>query len=244
MLFLESKTLRHFVDGDCRLELLEGLQQKGLTSIIRAARLHSFSLLLSGSERIKEMETSLASWTASENPEPYVRGDLFGGTDHVFFLIFDHDKGSDPLIRAGIVYESGTPEPFRKLDSFCLDIRELLLQSEGTESDTGKTENFPQWEPGKPTMPEGFRRFVGRQDADYVYTRVRRESMSKRILAASKLEDEAARIFLRSARDAYKEGYAAKLLRGHLVESHEFSAEKLETVEIVAREVQTSCRKT
>ena len=244
MLFLESKTLRHFVDGDGRLELLEGLQQKGLTSIIRAARLHSFSHLLSGSERIKEMETSLAAWAASENREPYVRGDLFTGTDHVFFLIFDHNKGSVPLIRAGIVYESGTPEPFRKLDSFCLDIRESLLQTESTESKTGKFENLPQWEPGKPTMPEGFRRFVGRQDADYVYTRVRRESMSKRILAASKLEDEAARIFLRSARDAYQEGYAAKLLRGHLVESHEFSVEKLENVGLVEREVQISCRKT
>src|SRR4030095_4952697 len=240
MLFLESKTLRHSVDGDGRIELLEGLQQKGLTSIIRAARLHSFTHLLSGPEQTKEMETSLAAWIESENRETYVRGDLFGGSDHVFFLIFDHNKGSVPLIRAGIVYETGTPEPFRKLDSFCLDIRELLVQTEGTES----VENFPQWEPGKPTMPEGFRRFVVRQDADYIYTRLRRETMSKRILAASKLEDEAARIFLRSARDAYQEGYAAKLLSSSLVESREFSVEKLENVGLVEREVQISCRKT
>lgn len=240
MLFLESKTLRHSVDGDGRIELLEGLQQKGLTSIIRASRLHSFTHLLSGPEQTKEMETSLAAWIESENRETYVRGDLFGGSDHVFFLIFDHNKGSVPLIRAGIVYETGTPEPFRKLDSFCLDIRELLVQTEGTES----VENFPQWEPGKPTMPEGFRRFVVRQDADYIYTRLRRETMSKRILAASKLEDEAARIFLRSARDAYQEGYAAKLLSGHLAESREFSVEKLENVGLVEREVQISCRKT
>lgn len=244
MLFLESKTLRHHVDGAGRIELLEELQQKGRTSIIRAARLHSFSHLLSGSERINDMETSLAAWIESENREPYVRGDLFGGSDHVFFLIFDDNKAPVPLIRAGIVYETGTPEPFRKLDSFCLDIRESLVQTEGAKSDTGKVENLPQWEPGKPTMPEGFRRFVGRQDADYIYTRLRRETMSKRILAASKLEDEAARIFLRSARDAYQEGYAAKLLRGHEVESHEFSVEKLENVGLVEREVQVSCRKT
>ena len=244
MLFLESKTLRHVVDGDGRIELLEGLQQKGLTSIIRAARLHSFTHLLSGSERIKEMETSLAAWIESENRETYVRGDLFGGSDYVFFLIFDDNKESTPLIRAGIVYETGTPEPFRKLDSFCRDIRELLVQSENTESDTGKTEDFPEWKQGRPTMPEGFRRFVLRQDTDSLYTSLRKETMSKRILAASKLEDETARIFLRSARDAYQEGYAAKLLSGDLAESHGFSVEKLENVGLVEREVQISCRKT
>ena len=49
MLFLESKTLRHGVDGNGRIELLEGLQQKGLTSIIRAARLHGFRSSVVGS---------------------------------------------------------------------------------------------------------------------------------------------------------------------------------------------------
>jgi hypothetical protein len=244
MLFLESKTLRHLVDGDGRIKLLEELQQKGLTSIIRTARLNSFSDLLLGPERIREMETSIAAWTESENREAYVRGDLFCRSDHVFFLIFDDNKGAAPLIRAGIVYETGTPEPFRKLDSFCRDVRELLLaQSESGESEPGKVENFPQWEHGKPTMPEGFRRFVARQDADSLYTSLRKETMSKRILAASKLEDESARVFLRSARDAYQEGYAAKLLSGDLAESHEFSIEKLEDVGLLEREVQISCRK-
>src|SRR4029453_12376184 len=110
-----------------------------------AARLHSFTHLLSGPEQTKEMETSLAAWIESENRETYVRGDLFGGSDHVFFLIFDHNKGSVPLIRAGIVYETGTPEPFRKLDSFCLEIRDFLVQTEGTETGTEKREKLLRW---------------------------------------------------------------------------------------------------
>ena len=64
-------------------------------------------------------------------------------------------------------------------------------------------------------MPQGFRTFVERQDADSLYTSLRKETMSKRILAASKLEDESARVFLRTARNAHQEGYAAKLLTGH-----------------------------
>jgi hypothetical protein len=191
------------------------------------------------------METSIAAWTESENRDSYIRGDLFGGNDHVLFLIFDDNKAAASLIRAGIVYETGTPEPFRKLDSFCRDVRELLVaQGENRTSETGKVEHVPQWEPGKPTMPEGFRRFVVRQDADSLYTSLRKETMSKRILAASKLEDESARVFLRRARDAYQEGYAAKLLSGDSAQAHEFSIENLESVGLVEREVQISCRKT
>jgi hypothetical protein len=67
--------------------------------------------------------------------------------------------------------------------------------------------------------------------------------MSKRILAASKLEDESARVFLRTARNAHEEGYAAKLLTGH-TESQHVPIQRLEDAGLVEREVQISCRKT
>ena len=92
-------------------------------------------------------------------------------------------------------------------------------------------------------MPQGFRTFVERQDADSLYTSLRKETMSKRILAASKLEDETARIFLRTARNAHEEGYAAKLLTGH-TESQHVPIQRLEDAGLVEREVQISCRKT
>jgi hypothetical protein len=67
--------------------------------------------------------------------------------------------------------------------------------------------------------------------------------MSKRILAASKLEDESARVFLRTARNAHQEGYAAKLLTGN-TESQQVPIQRLEDAGLVEREVQISCRKT
>jgi hypothetical protein len=244
MLFVESKSLSHGIEGTGRTQLLEELQAKNLTPVIRSARLSCFDHVLLGPERIREMETAVATWTESENREPYVRGDLFCLNDHVFFLLFD-DKAGTPGIRAGIVYEASTPEPFRKLDSFCRDVRELLLaRSEAQGSGGAQAEDFPQWTQGKPSIPEGFKRFVAEQDTDSLYTSLRKDTMSRRILAASKLEDEGARVFLRGAREAHQEGYAAKLLTENTAEAYDFSIERLEDVGLVEREVQVSCRKT
>ena len=242
MLFVESKSLNHGIDGPRRIQLLEELQEKDLTPLIRSARLNCFDHVLLGPERVREMETAVAAWTESENREPYVRGDFFCLNDHVFFLIFD-DKAAVPGIRAGIVYEASTPEPFRKLDSFCRDVRELLLAHGEQGNGAAQAEAFPQWTHGKPRIPEGFKRFVAKQDTDSLYTSLRKDTMSRRILAASRLEDESARVFLRGAREAHQEGYAAKLLTEDTAGAYDFSIERLEDVGLVEREVQVSCRK-
>src|SRR5690349_3187828 len=221
MLFLESKALNHSLDTAARLALLQELQERSLVPLIRTQRLRSFENVLLGVDRISEMESALAASTESTTGEPYVRGDLFSFDDYILFLVFEDDS-----IRAGIVYEATTPEPFRKLDSFCQDIR-----------------NLSEWQSSAPAMPQGFRSFVERQDADSLYTSLRKETMSKRILAASKLEDESARVFLRTARNAHQEGYAAKLLTGH-TESPGVPIQRLEDAGLVEREVQISCRKT
>jgi hypothetical protein len=177
------------------------------------------------------METALATSTESTIGEPFVRGDLFCFQDYILFLIFEDD---DDALRAGIIYEAHTPEPFRKLDSFCQEVRDLLMQR--NDSVTG-------WETTVPSLPQGFRTFIERQDADSLYTSMRKETMSKRVLAASKLEDESARVFLRTARNAHEEGYAAKLLTGN-TESQQVPIQRLEDAGLVEREVQISCRKT
>ena len=229
MLFLETKSLHHSVDGDARTTLLQELQDRGLTPLIRAARLRFFEDVLLSVDRISELESAVASYPDSTIDEPFVRGDVFCFHDYVLFLLFEDDE----TLRAGIVYEPRTPEPFRKLDSFCQEVRNLLHPDQ----------NFPQWQSGKPAMPQGFRTFVEKQDADSLYTSLRKETMSKRILAASKLEDERARVFLRTARNAHEEGYAAKLLTGHTESAH-VPIQRLEDVGLVEREVQISCRKT
>lgn len=238
MLFLESKTLNHPLSTDARLALLQELQERSLLPLIRSHRLRSFEGVMLGVDRISEMEAALAASTESTTGEPYVRGDLFSFDDYILFLVFEDDDDPISFIRAGIIYEPNTPEPFRKLDSFCQDIRSLLIlrspQNPGS---------FPEWEASTPAMPQGFRTFVERQDSDSLYTSLRKETMTKRILAASKLEDETARVFLRTAHNAHQEGYAAKLLTGH-TQSQDIPIQRLEDAGLVEREVQISCRKT
>ena len=235
MLFLESKTLNHPFNTDARLTLLQELQERNVVPLIRTQRLRTFEDLLPDVDRISEMEAALAASTESTTGEPYVRGDLFSFNDYILFLVFEDD---DDALRAGIVYEANTPEPFRKLDSFCQEVRSLL-----SLRNPQNAASFPAWTTSTPPMPQGFRTFVERQDADSLYTSLRKESMSKRINAASKLEDESARVFLRTARNAHQEGYAAKLLTGH-TESKDVPIQRLEDAGLVEREVQISCRKT
>jgi hypothetical protein len=234
MLFLESKSLNHPVNTDGRTRLLQELQARDLVPLIRSHRLRCFENFLLAPDLVGELESSLARSTDSTIGEPYVRGDLFCFPDYILFLIFEDDD----YMRAGIVYEARTAEPFRKLDSFCNDVRSLLLSH-----DQQIAMSFPEWETSTSALPQGFRTFVERQDADSLYTSLRKETMSKRIMAASKLEDESARVFLRTARNAHEEGYAAKLLTGH-TESAQVPIQRLEDAGLVEREVQISCRKT
>ena len=234
MLFLESKTLNHALDANGRTRLLQELQERNMSPLIRSHRLRCLEDVLLGADHVSRMEAALAGSTESTLGEPFVRGDLFCFPDYILFLVFEDD---DDFIRAGIVYEARTAEPFRKLDSFCQEVRGVLVaQNPNAEFST-------QWETSAPAMPQGFRTFVESQDADLLYTTRRKETMSKRILAASKLEDESARVFLRTARNAHEEGYAAKLLTGH-TDSGQVPIQRLEDAGLVEREVQISCRKT
>jgi hypothetical protein len=234
MLFLETKALNHQTSDDARTRLLQELEEHGLTPLIRSTRLRFFEDVLLGADHVRDLESALASYNDSTLDGPFVRGELFSFDDYILFLVFDRDDIAGDAVRAGIVYEPHTAEPFRKLDSFCEQVRNFLSDS---------YDNLPQWQSGRPAMPQGFRTFVERQDADSLYTSLRKETMSKRILAASKLEDERARVFLRTARNAHEEGYAAKLLTG-ATESTQLPIQRLEDVGLVEREVQISCRKT
>src|SRR6478672_2653068 len=240
MLFIESKTLSYPLSGLERIQFLERLQENGHTPVIRASRLNCFDHVLLGSDRARELETVMANSIQTENNESSLRGDLFCLKDHVLFVTFEELQTELFGLRSGIVYDSKTSEPLRKFDDFCREVRELLR----IEKNDASQRNVPDWNQGKPLMPEGFKRFVGRQDIDSMYTSLRKDTMTKRILAAARLEDERARAFLRSTREAHIEGYAAKLLTGYTAESCEFSIQALEDAGLVEREVQVSCRKT
>lgn len=234
MLFIESKTWSHAVSGLNRIQLLDGLQANGLVPVIRSARIHCFGQAFPMVEDVREIEAAVSNWSESENKTTYVPGDLFFLDDHVLFLIFEDQSSKGPLVRAGIVYEASTSLPFNKLDSFCSDIHRLLQREDRQFSET-------DWEHGRPLVPDGFKQFISSQDADALFTSLRRETAAKRIVGATILEDGDARLFLRRAREAHAEGYAAKLLTGESVGS---SLDKLEDADLVERQVQVSCRKT
>jgi len=245
MLFVESKTLDHVLTGVRRIQLLEALEEENLLPLIRSARLDCFEHALLGPQQIADMEAAIASWTETENHEPYVPGDLFCLQDHAFFLIFDDNNPKGPVIRSGIVYSSSTTEPFRKLELFCRLVREMLIQqSEVRSGETMHQMDFPQWQHGKPTVPDGFKRFVAKQDTDVLYTSRRKEAMVERVRAASTLEDADARGLLRQAKEALAEGFATKLLSGERVGEYESSVGRLTDAGLICREVQVSCRKT
>src|SRR5262249_6459877 len=145
MLFLESKTLNYPLNADARLTLLKDLQDRGLVPLIRSHRLRSFEDVLLGADRISEMETALAASTESTTGEPCLRGDFSSFDDYILFLVYE----ADGPIRAGIVYEATTPEPFRKLDSFCQDIRSLLILRNPQHAGS-----FTEWQTSAPAMPQ------------------------------------------------------------------------------------------
>src|SRR5436190_2829822 len=172
MLFLECNTLNYALDREARTSLLHELQEQNLSPLIRSTRHRYFQAVLGGSERTAEMEEAIASWTESATGESFVPGDVFCFSDYVLFLVFENDEEDGPLIEAGILFEARTSEPFRKLDSFCATVRELLLSR--FQKQGNATTDFPHWEVGGQNVPQGFRRFIAKQDADSLYTSLRK----------------------------------------------------------------------
>lgn len=246
MLFLASKVLDYEVYEETRLLLLEKLQQEQWTPLIRSTRLGCYQQALLSSNRVGEMERAIATSTRLEDKAAYVRGDIFCFDDHVFFLVFGDRESSFTGIRAGIIYEPQTTEPLRKLDSFCRKVSECLTQA-GIEANAGGEEaarSLTEWRPSHQKAQQGFARFVVRQDVDVLYTVVRKETARERVRAAELLENAYTRTFLRSAKVAYAEGYAARLLAESATAPADFSINKLVEVGLLRREVLVSCRST
>lgn len=246
MLFLASRTLEHEADEETRLLLPGKLQDENLIPLIRAARLECYKQALLSPEQVLEMERAISVSTRRENNTAYVRGDIFCLDDHVFFLVFGDRESTSKGIRAGIIYEPQTTQPLRKLDSFCQQVSRYLTAegSDSRASEEAGVQSLEQWRPWQPGARRGFTRFVARQDVDVLYTVVRKETARERVHAAELLENAHTRSFLRKARVAYAEGYAARLLAGEEGASAAFSINKLVEVGLLRREVLISCRKT
>lgn len=252
MLFLASRSLEHDVREEERLLLLDKLQEEKLTPLIRNLRLSCYQRALLSSDDAGAMEASIAFSSRAQDHTAYVRGDIFCFEDHAFFLIFGDGQATSDKLRAGIIYESQAKEPLRKLDAFCRKVGECLTGA-GNETEAGNeagaardegAQGLMRWRPREAGAKLGFARFVARQDVDVLYTVVRKESARERVRAAELLSNEYTRSFLRTARVAYAEGYAARLLAASSNAPADFSIERLVEVGLLRREVLVSCRET
>lgn len=248
MLLLASRILEHKLNDEERLHLLEKLQQREFIPLIRATRLTCYEQALVSMDQVVEMERLVAAATnSSDGHSSYVHGDIFCFEDHIFFLLFG-DEGNDAAakMRAGIVYEPGTSEPLRKLNSFCQTLS-LCLAGAGNQLlesvEDGDTQLTP-WRPDSAAVHEGFMRFVAKQDADSLSTIACRENARERVRASRLLEERQARSFLRHAKEAYAEGYPLSPTSDEVATAvPEFSVDQLLEAGLMRREVLVSCRK-
>src|SRR2546423_13487429 len=111
MLFVETRTAQLSADGATRIQLLEKLQEKGLTPLIRSSRLHCYEQALLAPDRVREMERAVSAWTETEEGGLYTRGDVFCIEDFVLFLIFGSEDDELTGMRAGIVSRAEPTEP-------------------------------------------------------------------------------------------------------------------------------------
>ncbi|HEX8749056.1 MAG TPA: hypothetical protein VF717_17910 [Pyrinomonadaceae bacterium] len=246
MLFLASKILDYDTADEIRFLLLEKLREREWTPLIRSVRLNCYEQALSAAGQVGEMEQAIAMFARIEDRAPYIRGDLFLLDDHLFSLVFGDSDSLFTGIRAGIIYEPYLAEPLRRLDAFCQIVSDCLIEAvnEITGSTEGKEQNLRKWRQEQSPAQSGFERFVTRQDTDSLYTVVRKETSRERIRAAELLENHHARAFLRSARQAFAEGYAARLLAESTSKPSSFSLDRLVEVGLLRREVLISCRQT
>jgi hypothetical protein len=249
MLFVESRILDRHVEDATRTALLDKLEDRGLTPLIRTARLHLFNLALLKSERAREMETALVSRTETEGDAPYVRGELFCFRDYAHFIIFGDGEDSTSGVRAGIIYDGDTSDPEQKLEEFCQNFADSLRLAQvggagaGANGTNGSGALGPlEWRTRETTVPESFKRFAADGDAPLFATRG--EMVEGWLRTAGMLEDSEARRWLTRLNEAHLEGHSSQLRGGEGIESiPDALLNRFTSAGLVRREILVSCRK-
>ncbi|HKS29775.1 MAG TPA: hypothetical protein VJS44_18260 [Pyrinomonadaceae bacterium] len=231
MLFFTNRASELSVDGATRLHLLDRLQDRGFTPLIRASRLMSFEQALQGAERAKEMERAIAAWTETEENSLYVRGDLFSIEDHVFYLIFGGAEDDLAGMRAGIVYGRDTLDSERKLEAFCRRVSEALdaIRSTAVPREEASTAS-PEWKARENVVA-----------IDDYTSQVTDDNAVEKRLALEALEDIQARRLLYRIEEAQAAGRVAELLANET--ENQSLINRLADVGLLKREVLVSCRK-
>jgi hypothetical protein len=267
MLFIQSNTLALSLDEGARLRLLDALEARGLTPLVRASRRRCFALLAAGigdasavGAAVAEFERECAAGRASvsrmtgDATAAYTPGEMFGAGDCILFFVFG--ASAEEGLTTGIVYNVETKEPLTKLDRFCRDVREALIKT-GRAGATGATGEaggasgeelfeLPCWKTRAMRAPEGLARFMAIQPTDFAVAAKLKGGAREFVRASELMEEQAVRRFLRRVQEMRREGHsprrlfaeAATLQRGGGV-----SLERMLEAGLLEREVRVSCRK-
>jgi hypothetical protein len=243
MLFVESKTLKQTVYSATRLSLLEKLQEKGLTPLIRSTRLSCYEQALLGPDHLSEMERAVATWMQTEDDRLYIRGDVFCFEDFVLFLLFGSDESEKTGLRAGIVYEAEMPEPLKKLDAFCHNVSEMLEAIRSSNENHQGDDDENEWQASEKGVRNSLSRFkTSHENNPSSVTGRKSEVGSPR--AVELLEDVEARRLLHRIREIQTEGRISEIIAGVENEAATTSLiNRMADAGLLRREVLVSCRK-
>jgi hypothetical protein len=253
MFSVETRTADPGVERRLRTPLLEALQRRGLTPLIRASRLHFFEQAASGDEWAQELERHLEERAEAGGEEPYVRGDVFCFEDFAHYLVFGEGYGGGAGLRAGIIYGTGTDAPSEKLETFCRNVSEAFEEAsresggegtpEGGDADAGEGGDTPPaliWRASEVQTPETFKPSA---DAATDAPTQRAAVSTERARAVEVLDDAGARGLLQRLGEAHADGRGAEMLAGGRGAEQEALVARLAGAGLVRREVQVSCRK-
>jgi hypothetical protein len=245
MLFIETRTAKLSADGATRIQLLEKLQEKGLSPLIRSSRLNCYEQALLGPERVREMERAVCAWTETEEGGLYTRGDIFCIEDFVLFLIFGGEEDELTGMRAGIIYGAETIEPQRKLDAFCRSVRDALDSARIGANVVDTAQDTGEWRRREAREHGVWSRFPTRSDQNNGGDALggREGGGVERLLATEVLEDLGARRLLRRITEAQTDGRLSELLVGDEGRTTESLINRLADTGLLRREVLVSCRK-
>lgn len=236
MLFVEVKTSRLSVETEERATLIERLEEKGLTPLIRSTRVSCFEQALLGPDHVREMERDVAAWTEKVEDRLYVRGDVFCFEDFVLFLIFGDKRGEMATgMRAGIIYDASVPEPLKKLDAFCRNVTDGLAIIRGSHDE----DEDEKWQAREPRAPSSLNRFAAEQgDSPAAATGDKEQPQTVELL-----ENLAARRLLRRVIESQTEGRISDILAGAENEAAAASLiNRMADAGLLRREMLVSCR--
>jgi hypothetical protein len=245
MLFIESRISQQSVAPKARGPLLDKLQEKGFTPLIRSTRRSCYELALLGPDHVVDLERAVEGDYESEDHVPFIRGEIFCFDDYVLFLTFGDSENRIAGMRAGIIYDVDAAQPLKKLDKFCRDVLSALDVSHVPVGPNGGDSVIAtEWQARRPHPTPGFEKFMPASENDALLSIAVAGSASERKRVLDLLGNVDARRLLRQVTEAHSDARLGDLSVGGESEASAGLGRRLAEVGLLKKEVKISCRKT